>query len=60
MTSAVLGDVILDFAMPIRYVSNIQYPPVWIPTERLFDGLATYDSCGQWNFPNGHLAQIYY
>jgi len=40
-------------AFLILDVAKYKYPPVWIPTDRLFDGLATYDNCGFWNFPNG-------
>jgi hypothetical protein len=34
-------------------VAKYKYPPTWIPTERLFDGLATEDNCGDWNYPDG-------
>eukprot|EP00559_Dactyliosolen_fragilissimus_P003033 CAMPEP_0184865062 /NCGR_PEP_ID=MMETSP0580-20130426/16839_1 /TAXON_ID=1118495 /ORGANISM="Dactyliosolen fragilissimus" /LENGTH=462 /DNA_ID=CAMNT_0027364083 /DNA_START=457 /DNA_END=1845 /DNA_ORIENTATION=- len=34
-------------------VAKYKYPPVWIPAERLFSAMATYDSCGTWNFPDG-------
>jgi hypothetical protein len=40
-------------AFLILDVGKYKYPPVWIPTERLFDALATYDDCGSWNFPDG-------
>ncbi len=40
-------------AFLILDVAKYKYPPVWIPTERLFDAMATYDYCGSWNFPNG-------
>lgn len=43
-------------AFLILDVAKYKYPPVWIPTERLFDGLATYDNCGEWNFPYGQAA----
>jgi hypothetical protein len=39
-------------AFLIMDVAKYKYPPVWIPSERLFDGLATYDNCGSWNFPD--------
>eukprot|EP00551_Chaetoceros_affinis_P008616 CAMPEP_0203680560 /NCGR_PEP_ID=MMETSP0090-20130426/39682_1 /ASSEMBLY_ACC=CAM_ASM_001088 /TAXON_ID=426623 /ORGANISM="Chaetoceros affinis, Strain CCMP159" /LENGTH=557 /DNA_ID=CAMNT_0050548679 /DNA_START=163 /DNA_END=1836 /DNA_ORIENTATION=- len=39
-------------AFLILDVAKYKYPPVWIPTERLFDGLATYDDCGLWDFPS--------
>ncbi len=38
-------------AFLILDVAKYKYPPVWIPTERLFDALATYDNCGVWDFP---------
>ncbi len=34
-------------------VAKYKYPPTWVPAERLFDALATEDSCGEWNFPDG-------
>ena len=34
-------------------VAKYKYPPTWIPTECLFDGLATEDSCGDWKYPDG-------
>lgn len=37
-------------------VAKYKYPPVWIPTERLFDGLSTLDDCGKWNYPYGQAA----
>jgi len=40
-------------AFLILDVAKYRYPPAWVPTERLFDGLATYDDCGSWNFPDG-------
>jgi hypothetical protein len=40
-------------AFLILDVAEYKNPPVWIPTERLFEGLATYDECGSWNFPDG-------
>lgn len=32
-------------------VAKYKYPPVWAPAKYLFDSMATYDSCGIWNFP---------
>lgn len=40
-------------AFLILDVAKYKYPPVWIPSERLFDGMSTMDDCGEWNFPNG-------
>ncbi len=37
-------------------VAKYKYPPVWIPSERLFDGMATTDDCGMWNYPDGQDA----
>lgn len=37
-------------------VAKYIYPPVWIPTERLFDGLSQLDPCGKWNFPYAQAA----
>ncbi len=34
-------------------VAKYKFPPTWIPTERLFEGLATVDRCGEWNYPDG-------
>jgi hypothetical protein len=34
-------------------VAKYKYPPVWVPSDRLFDGMSTQDDCGDWNFPNG-------
>ena len=34
-------------------VAKYKFPPTWIPTERLFEGLATVDPCGEWNYPDG-------
>jgi len=39
-------------AFLILDVAKYQYPPVWIPTEKLFAAMATYDDCGSWNYPN--------
>lgn len=33
-------------------VAKYKYPAVWVPTERLYDGMATFDDCGSWNFPS--------
>lgn len=32
-------------------VAKYKYPSVWVPSERLFDGMSTTDDCGEWNFP---------
>lgn len=37
-------------------VAKYKYPPVWIPSERLFDGMSTTDDCGTWNYPAGQDA----
>lgn len=37
-------------------VAKYKYPPVWIPSERLFDGMATTDDCGLWDYPSGQDA----
>jgi hypothetical protein len=37
-------------------VAKYIYPPAWIPTERLFDGLSGLDKCGKWNFPYAQAA----
>lgn len=34
-------------------VAKYKYTPAWIPIERLFDGMATWDECGVWDFPQG-------
>jgi hypothetical protein len=34
-------------------VAKYKYPSAWIPSERLFDAMSTFDECGQWKFPNG-------
>jgi len=39
-------------AFLILDVAKYKYPPVWIPTERLFDAMATYDDCGSWDYPS--------
>jgi Phytochelatin synthase len=33
-------------------VAKYKYPPVWIPTERLYIAMAMEDGCGEWAFPN--------
>lgn len=38
-------------AFLILDVAKYKYPPVWIPAERLFAAMATYDDCGTWNYP---------
>ena len=42
-----------DDAFLILDVAKYKYPPAWVPTERLFDAMATEDACGEWNYPNG-------
>uniref|UniRef100_A0A7S3VGT7 glutathione gamma-glutamylcysteinyltransferase n=1 Tax=Chaetoceros debilis TaxID=122233 RepID=A0A7S3VGT7_9STRA len=37
-------------------VAKFKYPPVWIPSDRLFDAMSTTDDCGTWNFPDGQDA----
>ena len=32
-------------------VAKYKYPPVWIPTERLYFAMAMEDGCGDWPFP---------
>jgi Phytochelatin synthase len=32
-------------------VAKYKYPPVWIPTERLYNALASEDECGDWLYP---------
>ena len=38
-------------AFLIMDVAKYKYPPVWIPTERLYISLATEDECGDWPYP---------
>ena len=37
----------------IMDVAKYKYPPVWVPTERLYISLATEDGCGNWQYPGG-------
>lgn len=37
-------------------VAKNLFPPAWIPTDRLFDGLSQSDQCGKWNFPYAQAA----
>lgn len=32
-------------------VAKYKYTAAWVPSERLFDAMATWDECGVWNFP---------
>lgn len=38
-------------AFLLMEVAKYKYPSVWVPSERLFDGMSTTDDCGEWNFP---------
>lgn len=38
-------------------VAKYKYPPVWIPTESLYNSMNTLDSCGTWDYP---YAQSYF
>lgn len=38
-------------AFLVMDVAKYKYPPVWVPTERLYSALATNDSCGAWDYP---------
>ena len=33
-------------------VAKYKYPPVWIPTPRLYDAMGTTDPCGIWDYPH--------
>lgn len=37
----------------IMDVAKYKYPPVWVPTERLYMSLSTEDGCGDWQYPDG-------
>ena len=39
-------------AFLILDVAKYKYPPVWVPSDRLFDAMSTVDDCGEWDFPN--------
>jgi len=39
-------------AFLILDVAKYKYPPVWVPSDRLFDSMSTVDDCGEWDFPN--------
>lgn len=36
-------------------VAKYKYPPVWVPTERLYTAMATKDLCGEWDYPNAQV-----
>ena len=47
-------------AFLILDVAKYKYPPYWAPSERLFDAMATYDSCGHKSDERlGHTEELY-
>ena len=42
----------------IMDVAKYKYPPVWVPTERLYISLATEDGCGEWHYPGGQQTKL--
>lgn len=32
-------------------VAKYKYPPVWVPASNLFDGISTWDSCSEFQYP---------
>ena len=34
-------------------VAKYKYTAAWIPSERLFDAMATWDECAVWDYPHG-------
>jgi hypothetical protein len=44
----------------IMDVAKYKYPPVWVPTERLYISLATEDGCGDWRYPSGQQSKSHH
>ena len=42
-------------AFLVMDVAKYKYPPVWVPTPRLFAAMRTVDTCGSWNYPDGQI-----